>query len=1140
MIHFIRQLFLLTGLVLIPFSLSAQSVKGQSLKVHTIRLGSSEKKKTEAGSTLLFAALCDRDSANPEMLAACRSLEKIPGTRVEWVRLDKRSAFRNHLKEGTLLWIHGNGDSLTEYIRCDREVTKMIMEWLTSGGRLVLSGFSVHLLNHFGLENVLLQDSLKFCRDDGYGRKLGFHAFLGHPLFEGLNGGAYLLRPERDLTVRITGFFGNSKPGQGKVIAVDWDYIFLREETRLVMEYDAAAGRVIAVGGYLEYAEKNLNNEHLDRFTQNVISYLQHPSKGEVNHWFFGSPEVISYQPGSPEQEAGFSSIPLSTTWSYIPGEMDLIRDSARLEPWDLAGERLVIMGSESGGIEEVWAHPFMAFRDYEAGIMLPGSDTLIWLSSLHPRVTVTPYCLIRDYHSGQIRLREIIVADPDQPAGVIHYELEEGTEGWLTMKFRSNIRLMWPYSSHATGVLYHGWTKDPGAYLIKDRTGRFGIMLGANQEPVRMQRKQGDGFIVDATATWKLESAGRLDVVFATTTEGEQQLLKDYKRVMMNPQSVYTRSLQHHYKVQSDHLMLTTPDHEFNKGYRWAVTGTDRFFVHTPGMGRALVAGYSTTRRGWDGGQKVSGRPGYAWYFGRDGEWSGMALLATGDFEKVRHNLGFFRKYQDLNGKILHEASTSGFIHYDAADATPLYIILAGRYFRHSFDTNYLRLSWPSIKLALDYCFSTDTDGDHLIENTNVGHGWVEGGKLYGSHTTLYMTGCWAEALKEAGAMAKYLGDADADRYLSESRLQRELINQRFWQTDNQFFSYGMDRDGSFRRETTILPSVPLLFGLCDEEQAQPMLKTWASNRFTTNWGVRILGDDSPWFKPTGYHYGSVWPLFTGWTSLAAYKYGNDFQGFSNIMNNLLIYRNWSLGFVEEVMNGAEYKPSGVCPHQCWSETMVTQPIIEGMLGFRCEAPDRRITLAPAFPAHWDSLHASGIRAGESVVNFDFCRDTLGSTFTFIQSQGAMLSVEFQPLFPAGTQIDEVLLNGISIPFQMNRQSNGLRASVSFPLEKQVQIRILHKGGIAVLPVVSHTKPGDTAAGLRIISAQLTGRSYIVDVEGPAGSTSELNVYYPDSQSLGVENATAIGKTGRIGRYRFHFESAGGYQRKQIIFKMP
>ena len=183
------------------------------------------------------------------------------------------------------------------------------------------------------------------------------------------------------------------------------------------------------------------------------------------------------------------------------------------------------------------------------------------------------------------------------------------------------------------------------------------------------------------------------------------------------------------------------------------------------------------------------------------------LALLDYGDFEKVREILRFYEKYQDLSGKIFHEATTSGVIHYDASDATPLYILLAGRYFRYSNDTGYLRQSWSHIRNAIDFCYSTDTDKDHLIENTNVGHGWVEGGELYGSHATLYLNACWAEALMEAFNMARTVKDADSNRFMAEYNELMTIVNRDFWRAspamggparDIGFYSYGKNTDGS------------------------------------------------------------------------------------------------------------------------------------------------------------------------------------------------------------------------------------------------------------------------------------------------------------------------------------------------------
>ena len=134
-------------------------------------------------------------------------------------------------------------------------------------------------------------------------------------------------------------------------------------------------------------------------------------------------------------------------------------------------------------------------------------------------------------------------------------------------------------------------------------------------------------------------------------------------------------------------------------------------------------------------------------------------------------------------------------------------------------------------------------------------------------------------------------------------------------------------------------------------------MLNEFASNNFTADWGCRIVGEDSKHFHPRGYHTGSVWPLYTGWVALAEYKYGNHIQGYSHLMNNINVYKHWAKGFIEEVLHGGEYKPNGVCAHQCWSETMAVQPLIEGMLGLEVDANLNALKLSPAvlltlFPA--------------------------------------------------------------------------------------------------------------------------------------------------------------------------------------------
>ncbi len=1120
--------------IIFPFStVPAQAIKGKSIQNHSIKLSGKDKKGDQnSGPRIAFLSDVPYGSADTVIRSCYSFLKNQPKSECDFITAIELAKHPSAVKKYTILFYLKNERNPIPSGLKDEKTLEAVNEYLINGGKLLLSGFAMHYLVDLGLETVEASDSMKPCNDDGVGRKLGFHALTDHPVFSGLNGGAYILRPLKDQDVGVCGYFGDKLPARGKVIGVDWDYIFLREESKLLIEYDPGKGKVLAIGGYMDFSQPNLNRLHLEKFTLNCLRYLTDSSKGIAGHYWDYSPNTVT--------ACAEDSIPAvkkllkpGFCWQEPEDQLAMERRLSSNEFWDVAGERLLTMGTENGGIEEVWSHPFMAFRDYEVGIKFDYRDTIYWLNDQRPEVTAHPAYFCRQYKFPRAFLKEIIVNDPVEPAGALHYEYKGVYGAELFIRFTSNFRWMWPYSEKVTGSICCTWLDDLQAFRISDKSGMLNLFFGSNKPAIQKIIGQFSGFTIDKNykasgfSTSRFQAAGflhyrlemndELDVIYASGNEGGRSVREYYEKYSAAPDKLFQNAIEHSGELLKNRLMITSPDANFNRGYRWAVVSADKFFVNTPGIGKSLVAGYASTKHGWDGAQKVSGRPGYAWYFGRDGQWSGFALLGEGDYEKVRSELEFYQKYQDLNGKILHEASTSGVVHYDASDATPLYIILAGRYFRYSNDTAFLRLSWPCIHKAIDFCFSTDTDKDHLIENTNVGHGWVEGGELYGSHATLYMTGCWIEALKEASNMAAFMKEQDKDKYRNEAGLIQRIINTDFWNANTSFYNYGKNIDGSFRSEPTVLPAVPLSFGLADREKAGLVLKQLGSNTFTTNWGVRIVSDNSRLFKPTGYHYGSVWPLFTGWTSMAEYKYGNSLQGFSHLMNNLNVYKTWAMGNVQEVLNGAVYQPSGVCAHQCWSETMVIQPALEGLLGLNVDAGKRQLKLAPALPADWDSLEVKNIRMGNKTISLQFKRSVTTLSYMFNSKFNDSTVIEFSPMLPAGTRILSCKLNQNDVPFteEITPAGTGIKLELK-PAGKDL-LEFEFRDGISVLPVVEDPKAGYPSEGLRILDAGLRGRVYSVLTENKAGGSGEIRVWLNGLNIDHVENGTILSIGGNI-----------------------
>jgi hypothetical protein len=373
---------------------------------------------------------------------------------------------------------------------------------------------------------------------------------------------------------------------------------------------------------------------------------------------------------------------------------------------------------------------------------------------------------------------------------------------------------------------------------------------------------------------------------------------------------------------------------------------------------------------------------------------------------------------------------------------------------------------------------------------------------------------------------MAKALNVDESGYYTEEAKTVRQIINTSFWNEGKHFFAYGMNKNRTFRSEPTILPAVPACFKLLDKGKMNMVLSQYASNAFSTNWGTRIVRDDSPLFKPAGYHYGSVWPLFTGWTSLAEYAYGNYAQGYFHLMNNMDLYKNRALGFSEEVLNGAEYEPSGVCAHQCWSETMVLQPAIEGMLGLNVSMPEDKIELAPRLPVDWDSLTVQHIHAGNHILDFRMKRSPDNYDYNFSPSGNGNLDLDFLPSFPPGTLFTKLLLDGKQTPFTVIAGKQSATIITSINLNHDHNLVIFYKNGIEVVPLKADPEPGDPAAGLRIISTNFNLNTYEIELENKPGTHGVLTVYLHDKTPVNVENAAIIKKEGDYITLSVDFES--------------
>lgn len=990
----------------------------------------------------------------------------------------------------------------------EKQMGPILTKYTTNGGKLILSMEAVRLLNTWQIEPEPIKNKIFDATDKGFGRKVGFHAYREHPLFDKLFGGAYTWHGTVDNQCRVLGFFGENKPmaSTARVIGTLWEYIYYHPEDKILWETQLGKGSILAIGGFLYYNKENFHTEILNQFTHNCIRYLSdQPMRSKTFYWEKKPLDIKEEKTTTPQ-----IAISQPIQW-HIPKTQEKICWKATNTTIDLPSQKAVLIAKEKSGIEEIWVHPFLSLRDYRIWLDISGRDTLVSLDSYNATVELRPNAIIRTYQDHDFYLKEVLTSQIDNAVTIAHYEWKGNNIHRIIADYKSNLRFMWPYDEYALGTIFYHWSSEANAFIIHDSNKEFVSLIGANLPGTPLLSGRFDDFIypnkkpqgivtdkhqVGCSVSYNVEQSQTMDIFMIASNEGLSKVFNSYAQVIENPQSVFNTSINHYKEYLDNNLSITTPDSLFNEGFRWATISSAQFIVDTPGIGTSLMAGYSSSRHGWRGAHKISGRPGYAWYFGRDAIWSAFALTDIGDFTTVRKVLETLIRYQQIDGKIYHELTTSGSVHFDASDATPLFINLIARYLRASGDFEFVKKHMPAITKAINYCYSTDTDGDHLIEISNVGHGWLEGGDLYGSHTEFYLAGLWNAALNDAAYIASLVGDTvNKAKYKSDANIVNEIINKNFW-NEKGYYNYGKHKDGSYTDECIVLVTVPVYMGVTDKKRSEHMMEKFASSHFSTDWGVRMINDSHPIFNPTAYHFGSVWPLFTGWTALAEYEVGRYIQGFSHIMANLQNYRGISHGRIPEVINGVVYKPSGVTLHQCWSETMVLQPIVEGMLGFAPDAPRKRLKLAPRLPFHWNTLQVEKLRIADTSISFNMKKEPGKILYVFSSTQP--IQATFSPSFAPGSRVERVSVNGKEVVFDLLDNGEYMNISTEIFLDKTTQVEVLLHEGMSALPAYQLPQYGEISKGIRILSQKLTDKALEIIVEGIPGTTSSIELYLP------------------------------------------
>lgn len=933
------------------------------------------------------------------------------------------SARAPSLAEAEVVWCHA-GDRVPALSAAWRAA---LSDWVGAGGRLLLSLLAAPLARALGGPDETPEiEHPSPWRDDGdslwsegfrdwpdYPHIRGAQGWGEHPLFDGLQRGTFTWAAT-DGEPMARAIFRAPRWPEGRVLAVDRAYVQLDAGTAVAWEYDVGEGRILCLGANVAFTARDLRLiAQRDRYLGNALAYLdpRRDLRGVPRHAWprprgastGAAAEAAAAAAGAAAGQGDETPIawparprPLDPAGELPEAVLQLSGAPRAGTPFTIAAPRALIVGDEATGVQECWVHPLCVLSE---GLRLTVDGAPLQATG----VRITPGLVERrlvDVRGGA--WREVVAASPDQ-AAIVHEVAPTSPGSGASIRLHASVRLrlQWPHAGDALHPLLASVVRGEDRAAASDSCGAPWSVTVCGADGATAVRLALDGITAlsldpspaapQLTAT---SAPGRgMRLVVVATAEGRGALASAWRALLPAPDAAGERAPAPGADGTATHAGLAaiatalarrdaargattvrviTPAPGFDESWEWAKARLASFMVRVPRLGTGMVAGYAASRPGWG-----DSRPGYAWFFGRDACWCGDALLAAGMFDEARAALEFLGATADVTGKIAHEITTSGVAHYDAADSTPLWLRFVSQYANWTGDLSTVRSHWDAVRAAFGFVLSHVRDGDGLPANIGVGHGWVESGPLGGGAVTSYVAAIWIDALRRLAPLARTMGDADLSHRAADARTRAvAAFESRLRDAHTGRVALQRDADGRAVTDLTALSAVPILLGVDSGAAAHAVMAQLAADDYSAPWGVRMISRRDARYRPRGYHFGAVWPLFTGWAALAAFALGRADEGWRHLSAVASCASARERGAFDEVLDGDTGAAAGICPDQAWSAAMLISPLLYGMLGIRPFAAARRCIIDPSLPREWDAVRVTGLRVGDARVSLAVVRE--------------------------------------------------------------------------------------------------------------------------------------------------------------------
>jgi GH15 family glucan-1,4-alpha-glucosidase len=791
---------------------------------------------------------------------------------------------------------------------------------------------------------------------------------------------------------------------------------------------------------------------------------------------------------------------------------MEIRRPVRSWEFVDAVGQRAAIFANEAGTLE-AWVYPLKLLRDFKLRFHL--KDRVLEGQNYAREVIAHPESPSIVYATAGFTVRESLIVPPGETGSLIRLDIDTFEPVQIEAQFVRDFQLMWPAGLGGTFIEWRDKEKPLNVFMLGHEQKIYAAVLGSPQtagHTIEFFSNSGSSNL--NSLLLQPVSRGRTTqfIFIAGSGKGPEEAIREYEHLLNDQERLESSARDYYSDYLNKTLSVQIPDAQMQAAYDWSRISLIQGLVDNPALGRGLIAGYRTAGD--------SSRPGFSWFFGRDSLWTDFAFDSMGDFGTVRTALEFISKFQRADGKIEHEIPQTASLvpwftnfryAYAAADATPLYILATNDYVSETGDIDYLNQHWDNLWRAYRFLHST-YDAQGVPKNFGVGHGWIEGGPLFPVESELYQSGLGAASLFALAHLAQLAGKADIQKQLeTEFAAEKQIINNLFWSAGKNTLVFASNEKGERVELATVLSTAPMWFDVFDPPKIDATIDHLAGADHASDWGMRVFSNQNPLFDPTGYHFGSVWPLFTGWASLAEYRWHRPLAGYANLQANSQLALDGSPGHVTEVLSGSYYEPlPESSPHQIWSSAMVVLPLVRGLLGITNSRTETTLTVAPHVPADWNRWSASNVPACGGRAELVYTKD----------AKQIALQVEWHPGAPRDSAqgstregtcklvfspaISPHATVGKNIPLQKTVTDRHPTVSVQLtPGMNSVKIPVARDFGIVVRSPLPSL--GGTSRNLRVVKQEWSadGKNLRLQIQGLSGVAYRFKTYGAHISSL-------------------------------------